>query len=68
MLGSFGKMCSKFGTFYDSPVLLALVRSTSSSRQGAAENLAFFYGLSLGTLWTKVVHESLNMFTWDQNM
>jgi hypothetical protein len=37
-MGNSGESCSKYGTFYDSPVLLTLVRSTSARRQGAAVN------------------------------
>jgi hypothetical protein len=38
MLGNSGNTCSKYGTFYDFPVLLTLVRMTSATRQGAAES------------------------------
>jgi hypothetical protein len=42
MLGNSGKRRSKYGTFYDSPVLLTLVLSTSARRQSAAENPVLF--------------------------
>jgi hypothetical protein len=38
MLGNSEKGCSEQVTFYDSAVLLMLVRSTSARRQGAVEN------------------------------
>jgi hypothetical protein len=42
------------GHFYDSLVLLTLVRSTSARRQGGSKKPVFyFYTLSLGTLWIK---------------
>jgi hypothetical protein len=37
-----GKKCFKYGTFYDSPLLLTLVLSTSVRRQEAVENTVVF--------------------------
>jgi hypothetical protein len=41
MLSNSGKICSTYGTFYDTPFLLMLVRSNSARRQGAAERNSF---------------------------
>jgi hypothetical protein len=41
MLGNSGR-CSKHEEFYDSPLLLTLVRSVSARQHGAAENSDIF--------------------------
>jgi hypothetical protein len=41
MLSNSAKSCSKYGAFFESPVLLTLVRSASARQQGAAENPVF---------------------------
>jgi hypothetical protein len=61
MLGNSGERYSKYGTFYDSPVLLTLVLSTSARRQSAEEN-PYFFRLSFGTLWTPVVQTIFEAF------
>jgi hypothetical protein len=48
--GNSGKSYFKYGTIYDSPMLLMPVHLTSARQQGAAKNMYFFfYTLSLGT-------------------
>jgi hypothetical protein len=42
MLGNSGKMCSKYGKFYDSPVLLTLVRWTGQEPSLNKLNSVFF--------------------------
>jgi hypothetical protein len=53
-VGNSWKICSKYGAFYDSLVLLMLVRPIVAGKQGAEGKELSFNRLSLGTLWTKV--------------
>jgi hypothetical protein len=56
MFGNYGKMRSKYGTIYDSPVLPMLVRSDLRKAAGCSEKTGSFPpDSSLRTLWTKVV-------------
>jgi hypothetical protein len=43
MLGNSAKTWSKYGTFYDLPVLLMLIFLTPARQRGATENLVFFF-------------------------
>jgi hypothetical protein len=52
MLGSSGKRCSKYGKFYDSPVLLTLVRWTGQDSLVNKLNFVFFTD-SVGELYGK---------------
>jgi hypothetical protein len=62
-----GKDVLDNGAFYDSTVLLTLVRSASDRLQGAAGKPLFACGLSLGTSWTMIlqywIRKNCAMFT-----
>jgi hypothetical protein len=67
MLGNSGKRCSKYWTFYDSPVLLTLVRSTCARRQGMVEKSVSIVncGFVVSEEWTfNLTSELTSNFVW----